>query len=674
MKKDHVEKRKFIRVNTIFPVEFRLVNNANRPISGWMQGFSRDVGKGGICLFINVISWIFWDKIKNNKGRLELVIHLPFSSNTIHTYAYIAWAEKSKDKKVGKFYVGLSFLDIIVKDRWRLIKFACWKNIIPKIVVTAFIVLLGLFSFSIYNHNKVVKNNQKVVKELTEVLEELDIKRQFLAQNRVVSRILQKRITALNRKVDFTFGELIDWQKKYTRLEEEKEKLSEQDSSYQEVEEKSKKAEQKINELEDKLENLRGNNEKLQVKVNRLQSFSQRSRDNYQDMLKKKEDLSNIAVEDMYKWLRVHQNLRSGLVKSFEGDSALTGWGFTYDQALCISVFVLFKDYDSAKSILDFYLNKAKKYKGGFLNAYYVKDGSPCEYIVHSGPNLWLGLSVLRYIESTNQKKYLPIAESIADFVISMQDEEGGIKGGPTVSWYATEHNLDAYAFFNDLYKLTFDSRYQRAKTKVKDWLQRYSYTQGNIPINRGKGDATIATDTYTWSIAALGPKVLTSMDMDPEGIIEFAIENCKIKTFFQNKGKRIEVEGFDFARIRHLPRGGVVSCEWSAQMILSLKILSDFYLQSSQTEKAGYYRDVSLYYLEELGKMIISSPSPTGQGRGCLPYASQGAVDTGHGWKTPSGNGTCSVAATAYYIFAYTGYNPLNPGLSSVSLEGGYE
>jgi hypothetical protein len=57
---------------------------------------------------------------------------------------------------------------------------------------------------------------------------------------------------------------------------------------------------------------------------------------------------------------------------------------------------------------------------------------------------------------------------------------------------------------------------------------------------------------------------------------------------------------------------------------------------------------------------MIISSSSPTGQGESCLPYATQDFVDTGHGWMTPKGNSTGSVAGTAYAFFAYYGYNPL--------------
>ena len=57
---------------------------------------------------------------------------------------------------------------------------------------------------------------------------------------------------------------------------------------------------------------------------------------------------------------------------------------------------------------------------------------------------------------------------------------------------------------------------------------------------------------------------------------------------------------------------------------------------------------------------MLISSSSASGQGEGCLPYATQDNVDTGHGWMTPQGSHTGSVSGTAYTLFAYYGFNPL--------------
>jgi len=103
-----------------------------------------------------------------------------------------------------------------------------------------------------------------------------------------------------------------------------------------------------------------------------------------------------------------------------------------------------------------------------------------------------------------------------------------------------------------------------------------------------------------------------------------------------------------------------VVSSEWTAQMILAFKIMADYYSKEKISEKTRFYSNKVNEYLAELSKMVISSPSPTGQGEGCLPYATQDSVDTGHGWSTPKGGSTGSVSGTAYTLFAYNGYNPL--------------
>ena len=88
---------------------------------------------------------------------------------------------------------------------------------------------------------------------------------------------------------------------------------------------------------------------------------------------------------------------------------------------------------------------------------------------------------------------------------------------------------------------------------------------------------------------------------------------------------------------------------------------MADYYAASNEPQKADTYRNKADLYINELYKMIISSPSPSGQGAGCLPYASQPNTDTGHGWRTPAGKQTGSLSGTSYAIFAKKGYNPLS-------------
>ncbi len=663
-KKKLREQRRYIRLNTILPVEFRIVSSTQEPLSQWFGGFSTNVSRGGICIFSNLIPSPLWRTLQDKETLFQLKIQIPFSWKTISTQAKLIW-HTSGGFKEGRFSLGLEFVGLAQKKKRNLIIFAYWRNLVPKVSLGIILVLSFSFLYLYYQNQKIIKYNQKVARELAQASLELSLKKEILNQNQAIMRMFQERLKTLNKNLTTTKKELEYWEGEYNRLRKERLELIKRTLLSQEKLRQEKEAEEKIAQLKEKLSLLVQENRILEERLKQLESLAISSRREFLRTKEKKSILEKAAVEDMYKWIRNHQNLKTGLIASFEGDFELSDWAFSYDQALCINVFLLFSDFQRAKKILDFYNFKAKTYRGGFLNAYYTDDGSPCEYIVHSGPNIWLGLSILRYTEATSDESYLALAERIAKFILTMQDKEGGIVGGPTVSWYATEHNLDAYAFFEGLYELTKKKKYLQAQEKVKAWLKKYSYTKKDIPINRGKGDSTIATDTYAWSIASLGPAELLNLEMDPDEIIRFAIENCRVKTYFEINGKKVLIEGFDFARIRHLPRGGVISCEWTAQMILAFQVMANYYQKEQNFKKSDYYQDLAQHYLGELEKMIISSPSPTGQGKGCLPYASCENVDTGHGWRTPQGERVCSLASTSYYIFAYYGYNPLNPKLA---------
>ncbi|MBU2257551.1 MAG: hypothetical protein KJ926_00350, partial [Candidatus Omnitrophica bacterium] len=188
-----------------------------------------------------------------------------------------------------------------------------------------------------------------------------------------------------------------------------------------------------------------------------------------------------------------------------------------------------------------------------------------------------------------------------------------------------------------------------------------HTYDPDDIPIKRGKGDSTIATDTYAWSIAAIGPQKLEELGMNPDKIMEFAEEACGVEvSFVRPEGQTVKIKGFDFAPQKHLSRGGVVSSEWTAQMTLSFKIMAGYYNKKNMPAKSRVYETKANEYLEQLWNMIISSPSPSGQGEGCLPYATLDSADTGHGWFTPKGKYTGSVSGTSYTLFAYNNFNPL--------------
>lgn len=415
--------------------------------------------------------------------------------------------------------------------------------------------------------------------------------------------------------------------------------------------------------LHGKMNTLTKETEYLKNRLSRISTERTSVEDNLRGLISSFNAVEQENALAMYDWIKNHQNRVTGLVMSYEGDKDLEDWAFTYDQSLASQCFILMGDKKNAQDIFDFYKHKAEKAEGGFTNAYDTFTGGVVEYSVRAGPNIWLGIAILHYTYKFKDETYLSIAEDIAQWVIKLQneDKEFGIRGGPNVTWLSTEHNLDAYAFFGMLYRITEEKKYEEAQKRVFAWLKKNAFNKKEGRFNRGKGDATIATDTFAWAIAALGPGLLTESDMDPDQIISFADANCLVTTDYKRPdGQWVKITGFDFGKYEHVPRGGIVSTEWTAQMVIALRVMSEYHRQKNEFEKSSYYKTKSEYYLSELEKMIISSPSRIGQGEGCLPYASQDNVDTGHGWRVAQGASTGSAAGTSYAIFAIYNYNPL--------------
>jgi len=646
-------KRKFIRISTILPVEFYVVDSQGKKITPWIQGFTRDIGKGGILLLVNDLWWGFWDKIRDNEeNQFFLQIEVPFKKRPIPIKARPVWFKEDRAGVISRYIIGLKFLEGNSPTAISLFKYALAKKLTPLVAGLASLIF-AFFFFSLLTHTVfLTKENKRVVKDYVDIITQKSSLEQTLYNEQKNSESLKDKqqelkesIASLNDKIS---------QYKHEGLD-----------SSEEVVKKVAREKQILFELE--LESLKRENEFLKNKMKESKESISEIQDEVYRLEASDIEYSPKIIKGMHDWIKNHQNPLTGLVLSYEGDRNLEKVSFTYDQALAAITFLILGDEKSAESTLDFYLKKAKRKKGVY-NAYFM-NGEPFEYVIHSGPNAWIGLAALNHMKKTNSKKYLTIARRTADFLYSVMDIDGGIKGGPAESWCSTEHNLDALAFFDLFYKLTGKKQYLETAQKMKRWIRSHTYTECGPPVKRGKGDATVATDTYAWSITAFGPRELYYINMNPEMILEFAIENCEVTAEFKTADSNTKVRGFDFAKSRNIARGGIVSSEWTSQMILAFEIMAE-YFEDKDPEKAKEYMYKAMYYFNELKKMLIVSLSRSGRKDPCLPYASSPNVDTGHGWRTPKGDRTGSLSSTAYFLLAYHGYNPLKAQFLSSSLK----
>ena len=610
------DKRKHIRLRSILPVEFRIIG---ADPSAWQQGYTRNVSEGGVCFEAVHLDEAVIRHVGKPDVEVEVSMRIPLHRPPVKAKAKIAWFRHLDPlrENAPHYMLGLQFTEIAYADCDRLLGQARALSLFAHVLaLTAVVLFLGFVIVGFYNY-RLRMGNERLVDDLARAQQE-------------------------ETRIRDTIGE----------ISREKEIFSKQ--------------------MKQSADGVIGG-EQLSNAYEQLVARETRIADRLRLLERQKSDMRQTVVERMHQWLKNHQNPLTGLILSFEGDVGIVqDWAFIYDQALAVNAFLLFDDERDARRILNFFKEKLspsqKENFQGFPNAYYYDSGDVAENTVHCGPNIWIGISILQYTHKTKDDYYLPVARAIADWLISVQDKDpdGGLKGGPEFSWFSTEHNLDAYAFFGMMHDLTKEEKYKTTQKKILSWLKTYAMIPHgkdyqSPPINRGRGDATIATDTFAWSLASVGPEKLKQLGMDPEEIMNFAEEHCAVTVpFTRPSGVKLEVTGFDFAKHANLPRGGMVSPEWTSQMIVSYQILSQYFAQKERPVQAHYYAEKARAYLGELNKLIIASPSVKGHGEGCLPYATLESADTGHGWTTPLGTRTCSVAGTAYMIMAIKQFNPL--------------
>lgn len=639
MKDSASEQRKYIRLGSVFPVEIYLEEpQESSSRARLIQAFTNNVSLGGLCLSVNNPDPAFQSVIREKNTTFNINISMPLKGRPIEANVRVAWHEIKNKPALREFLIGVAYEKINPRDRQKIMNTARRIIWFPRAAVFFIICFVSLFSASFYRAGQLTEKNKALISRFYQIQETDELYKRDIA-------LIDEKYAALNKELAEKKALIEDLNKKLSLLT-----LSPVQAGPGDKER-----------LEGELKTAEADEAALVLGINRVITGKERMSDLSREASLSRRQIEEAAVKNMYQWFTTHQNKFTGLIMSFEGDPSINNWAFTYDQSLACQVFLISGDTERAKKILSFYRDKAKRNDRAYINAYNAESGSPVENIIYAGPNVWIGIAALQYTYKTGDKSYLGMAADIAKWTISLKDKEGGLKGGPGVSWYSTEHNLDAYALYEMLYDITGEAKYKAEKDQTLRWIKDNTYSMAGQGMKRGKGDATIATDTMAWAIAAIGPVRLREAGMDPSAIVKFAEDHCVVETFFlRPDGSRVKVTGFDFGKTVNTARGGVVSTEWTAQMVMAFKVMALFCSKIGENEKAETMREKAAFYLGQLDKMVISSPSRSGQGAGCLPYASQPAADTGHGWRTPQGRETGSVAGTAYTIFAKKGYNPL--------------
>lgn len=247
------------------------------------------------------------------------------------------------------------------------------------------------------------------------------------------------------------------------------------------------------------------------------------------------------------------------LIKSYETDTRkkknqiyIQNAAFSYDNALAALAFISENRQAEAQTIVDAFVYAVENdryqpdrvrnaYAYGDLRPfpgwesgarlpgwYQTDDRSYYEDRYQVGTNVgntsFVALALLHYYRQFGGEQYLAMARTIMNWVLDHCYDgtpgfTAGYDGWPegdgsavyTYTYKSTEHNIDAYAVFTQLYALTGEKRYQDASESARTFLiSMYDPAGGTFYSGTGNDGVTpnkenIVLDTHVWSLLALG-------------------------------------------------------------------------------------------------------------------------------------------------------------------------
>lgn len=305
------------------------------------------------------------------------------------------------------------------------------------------------------------------------------------------------------------------------------------------------------------------------------------------------------------------------------------------------------------------------------------------DWIVDTGATACLIIDALDAYQQTHNQDYKNLAVLLGDYVLRLQDSDGGIRYGPRGMYHdpeprsdfywnlkSTEQNERALFAFEALYQVTLDNRYNQAATKVKSWLKDMYDTSVHLYHSaatfNGTGWVKLDFGYVATDVVALAPLEMMYEDAyfgstqeQRNAEIDAMFAAMESRTAFLNSlGQPV------FFRFSISQTGDYGSVEVSAQMALA-------YLMAAQIFSNGSYQPKAQGYLDKYNTLVYSlerfftAPTDDLQAR-VAPYASYldgrvaGGVPTGTGYYTYN----CQAAlASSFFAFAKAGYLPYKLG-----------
>ena len=287
------------------------------------------------------------------------------------------------------------------------------------------------------------------------------------------------------------------------------------------------------------------------------------------------------------------------LMRSYDTENfVLSNSAYTYDNALAAMAFLSNDEKAYAEKILDafVYASEHDRYKPGRIrnayaagNIHYVYEGreiaalpgwwdyslnqwceDPSQIGCNVGNTSYAVLAMLQYDAVCESDRYLPTAKALREWILDeCTDGTDGFTAGyqgsesdkdAVLKYKSTEHNIDAYAAFKQLYAVTGEKTYlDAAESALRFINSMYDSEKGLFYVGTdemgGLNKSVIVLDAQVWNAMALGDifisytaalDLVDSMKL-PDGGYPFCQEN---------KNGGWWAEGTAFTALMFLERG----------------------------------------------------------------------------------------------------------------------
>jgi hypothetical protein len=245
-----------------------------------------------------------------------------------------------------------------------------------------------------------------------------------------------------------------------------------------------------------------------------------------------------------------------------------------------------------------------------YATSVFVYDGATRDV----GNACWAGLALTRLYARTGNYRYLHNALAIGRWLVgecAVADAWQGFSGGEDNwankrLWRSVEHNVDAFALFNNLYSLTGDAAWQTAAESARTLVRACRTVSGYYVTGTGTtqvlNDGVIPTDVQTWTTLA---------DIDP------AHASASLSFMLA----QLTATDATFAGFRFSLAGTGVQNEVTAGAAMALM------------HAGGDLAKAADAYLESLTRQQTTAPGADGLGVVATP-ATEAYTGDGLGWK----------------------------------------